>query len=49
MVKYPLALILEEVEPLTAATLGMDCPAHFLVIALPMAAGLDPILLAEVS
>ncbi len=48
MVKCPLAHILEEVEPLTAATLGMECLAHLLVIALPVAAGLDLILPAEV-
>ena len=49
MVECPLALILEEAELLTAATLGMDCLAHLLVLACPVAAGLDPIPPAKVS
>ena len=42
MVECPLALILEEAELRTAATLGMDCLAHLLVLARPVAAGLYP-------
>ncbi len=49
MVECPLALTLEEAELLTAATLGMDCLAHLLVHARPVAAGLDLIPLVEVS
>ncbi len=49
MVEFPLALILLEAELLTAATLGMDCLAHLLALALPAAAGLDLILPVKVS
>ena len=49
MVECPLALILEEAEVLTAATLGIDCLAHLLVLARPAAAGLDPIPPVKVS
>ncbi len=49
MVKCSLALILTEAELLTAATLGTDYLAHLLVLAIPVAAGLDLILPAEVS
>ena len=48
MVECLLAHILEEAELLTAATLGIDCLAHLLVLAIPVA-GLDPIPPAEVS
>ncbi len=48
MVECPLTLILEEAELLTAATLGTDFLAHFLELALPVAAGLDIIPLAKV-
>ena len=41
MVKCLLALILLEGELLTAATLGIDCLAHLLVLACPVATGLD--------
>ncbi len=49
MVGCPLALIFSEAEVLTAAILGMDCLAHLLVLACPVAAGLDPIPPVEVS
>ncbi len=49
MVECPLALTLEEAELLTAATLGIDCLAHLLVLARPVAAGLDLIPPVEVS
>ena len=49
MVKCSLTLILEEAELLTAATMGMDCLVHLLVIALLVATGLDLILPAKVS
>ncbi len=48
MVECLLAHILEEAELLTAATLGIDCLAHLLVLAIPVA-GPDPIPPAEVS
>ncbi len=49
MVGCLLALILEEAEVLTAATLGIDCLDHLLVLAHPVAAGLDPIPPVKVS
>ncbi len=49
MVGCPLALIFSEAEVLTAAILGMDCLAHLLVLACPVAAGLDPIPPVKVS
>ncbi len=49
MVECPLALILVEAKPLTAATLGTDCLVQLLVLALIVAAGLGPILLVKVS
>ncbi len=41
LVECPLALILKEAELLTAATLGIDCLDHLLVLACPVVAGLD--------
>ena len=49
MVVCPLALILSEAEVLTAATLGMDYLVPLLVLARPVAAGLDPIPPVKVS
>ncbi len=49
MVELSLALILKKAEVLTAATLGMDCLAHLLVFACPVAAGLDQSRPAKVS
>ncbi len=49
MVECPLALILSEAEVLTAATLDMDCLDYLLVLARPVAVGLDPIPPVEVS
>ncbi len=40
---------MEEAELLTAATLGMNCLAHLIVLALLVAVGLDTIHLVEVS
>ncbi len=47
--KCLLALILEVAEPLTDAILGMECLAHLLVFACPVAAGLDTVPPVEVS
>ena len=49
MVECLLAHILEEAELRTAATLGTECLAHLLVLARPVAAGLDLIPPVEVS
>ena len=49
MVGCLLALILEEAQVLTAATLDMDCLVHLIVLACPVAAGLDPIPPVKVS
>ncbi len=50
MAKCLLAHILEEAELLTAATLGINCSAHLLVLACPpVAAGLETLRLVEVS
>ncbi len=49
MVECPLAFLMEEAELLTAATLGIDCLDHLLVLARPVAAGLDLIPPVKVS
>ncbi len=41
MVECLLAHMLLEGELLTVATLGMDCLVHLLVLACPLASGLD--------
>ncbi len=49
MVECPLAFLMKEAQLLTAAALGIYCLAHLLVLARPVAAGLDPIPSVKVS